>query len=106
MDFILTPKTKVITNANYLQFDSTKVLEAYTFQNSISRTIGVDLSVGLEYRPLLSDNIILTGGYSCLVPGNGFKDLFGTTSPFSTSNAGSISTGILSAAFMQCILQF
>lgn len=105
-DYTLTPKTKLITNANYLQFDSTKVLEAYTFQNNISRTIGVDLSAGLEYRPLLSDNIILTGGYACLVPGNGFKDLFGTTAPFTTGNTDSASIGVLSDLFLQVVLQY
>ena len=108
MDFELTPRSRLITNANYLEFDSTQVLQAYTFQNNIHPTIGVDLSVGLEYRPLLSDNIILTGGYACLLPGAGFKDLYGTTSPFTTSNASttSASLGVLSAAFMQAIFQF
>jgi hypothetical protein len=108
VDFELTPKARVITNANYLEFDSTQVLQAFTFQNNINQTIGVDLSIGLEYRPLLSDNIILTGGYACLLPGAGFKDLFGTTSPFTTSNASttSASLGVLSAAFMQAIFQF
>jgi hypothetical protein len=105
-DFAVTPKVKLITNANYLQFDSTKVLEAYTFQNNISSTIGVDLSAGLEYRPLLSDNIILTGGYACLVPGNGFKDLFGTTAPFTTANTGSPTIGILSQLFLQFVLLY
>ena len=108
MDFELTPKSRLITNANYLEFDSTQVLQAYTFQNNIHPTIGVDLSIGLEYRPLLSDNIILTGGYACLLPGAGFKDLYGTTSPFTTANASttSASLGVLSAAFMQAIFQF
>ncbi len=108
MDFELTPKSRLITNANYLEFDSTQVLQAYTFQNNIHQTIGVDLSVGLEYRPLLNDNIIFTGGYACLLPGAGFKDLYGTTSPFTTANGSTTSAtlGVLSAAFMQAIFQF
>ena len=108
VDFELTPKSRLITNANYLEFDSTQVLQAYTFQNNIHPTIGVDLSVGLEYRPLLSDNMIITGGYACLLPGAGFKDLYGTTSPFTTANGSTTSAtlGVLSAAFMQAIFQF
>ncbi len=106
MDFELTPKTRLITNANYLQFDSVRVLQAFTFQNHIRQDIGVDLSAGLEYRPLLSDNIILTGGYACLIPGGGLRDLYGTTSPFTTSNTASPSLGILNSVFAQCILQF
>jgi hypothetical protein len=106
MDFELTPKTRLITNANYLQFDSVRVLQAFTFQNHIRRDIGVDLSAGLEYRPLLSDNMIVTGGYACLIPGGGFRDLYGTTSPFTTSNTASPSLGVLNSVFAQCILQF
>lgn len=106
MDFELTPKTRLITNANYLQFDSVSVLQAFTFQNHIRRDIGVDLSAGLEYRPLLSDNIVLTGGYACLLPGGGFRDLYGTTNPFTTANTASPTLGILNSVFAQCILQF
>ena len=106
MDFELTPKTRLITNANYLQFDSVNVLRAFTFQNQIRRDIGVDLSAGLEYRPLLSDNIVLTGGYACLLPGGGFRDLYGTTNPFTTANTASPSLGILNSVFAQCILQY
>lgn len=106
MDFELTPRTRLITNANYLQFDSVQVLQAFTFQNQIRRNIGVDLSAGLEYRPLLTDNIILTGGYACLLPGGGFRDLYGTTNPFQPSNTSSPSLSFLNTAFAQCILQF
>jgi hypothetical protein len=106
MDFELTPKTRLITNANYLQFDSVRVLQAFTFQNQIRRDIGVDLSAGLEYRPLLNDNVILTGGYACLLPGGGFRDLYGVTTPFATSNTTSPSIGVLNSAFAQCILQY
>ena len=106
VDFELTPKTRLITNANYLQFDSLGALQYFTFQNHIRRDIGVDLSVGLEYRPALNDNIILTGGYACLVPGGGFRDLYGTTKPFTTANAGSGAIGVLNSVFAQCILQF
>ena len=105
-DFELTQKTRLITNASYLEFDSVRVLQAFTFQNRIQRSIGVDLSLGLEYRPLLSDNIIVTGGYACLIPGAGFKDLYGTTSPFTTAKANSSGIGLLNSAFMQLALAF
>ena len=105
-DFELTPKTRLITNASYLEFDSVRVLQAYTFQNQIRRAIGVDLSIGVEYRPLLSDNVVVTGGYACLVPGAGFKDLYGTTSPLSTGNAKSSGIGLLNSAFVQLALLF
>ena len=60
----------------------------------------------MEYRPLLSDNIIMTGGYACLIPGTGFKDLYGTTSPFTTAKANSSGIGLLNSAFIQLALAF
>ena len=76
MDFDLTPKLRVITNANYLWFDSTNVLEQFVFQDKIHRTIGADLSLGAEYRPLLNNNIIFDAGIAGLIPGQGFRDLY------------------------------
>ena len=105
-DFELTPKARLVTNASYLEFDSVRVLQAFTFQNRIQRSIGVDLSIGMEYRPLLSDNIIVTGGYACLVPGAGFRDLYGSTSPFTTANSNHAGIGLLNSAFMQLALAF
>ena len=31
----------------------------------------------MEYRPFLSNNIILTSGIATLLPGKGFTDLYG-----------------------------
>lgn len=81
MDFEVTPKMKVITNANYLMFDTTQVLEAFTFQDHIGRDIGTDISVGIEYRPLLNDNLIFVLGSAVLIPADGLRDLFGTQVP-------------------------
>jgi hypothetical protein len=75
-DFDLTPKTKLISNVNFLWFDQTEPLETFVFQNNIANFIGTDLSLGCEYRPLLNNNIIITGGVSGLLPGQGFKDLY------------------------------
>ncbi|MBM82433.1 MAG: hypothetical protein CMJ78_17855 [Planctomycetaceae bacterium] len=75
-DADITPKLKLITNMNYLWFDQTEVLEAFTFQGNIEREIGLDLSMGYEYRPFHNDNVIILIGASALAPGNGFKDLY------------------------------
>ncbi|MCW8138777.1 MAG: hypothetical protein KIT58_07720, partial [Planctomycetota bacterium] len=72
----LTPKLFVDFNANLLQFDRTEVLERVLVQRRISRTIGVDLSVGVQWRPLLTDNVIFTAGAGCLLPGAGLKQLY------------------------------
>jgi hypothetical protein len=76
MDLDLTPKLRMINNVNFLWFDETNSLEVFTFQGKIRDYIGVDLSAGFEYRPLLSNNAIIVFGVSTLVPGGGFKDLY------------------------------
>jgi hypothetical protein len=78
VDLDLTPKLKMINNVNFLWFDKTNVLEQFTFDGRIDRYIGADLSMGFEYRPLLSNNAIVVLGFSTLLPGSGFKDLFNT----------------------------
>ena len=77
MDADLTPKLKVIGNVNFLWFQEVAVLEQFTFQEDIDRTIGTDLSLGVEYRPFLNDNAIVVAGISGLLPGEGFEDLYG-----------------------------
>lgn len=76
IDMDLTQKVKLLYNTNFLWFDATNVLEQFLFDGHIDNSIGADLSIGLEYRPLLSDNVIVVGGVSTLLPGNGFRDLF------------------------------
>lgn len=107
-DIELTPKLRTVINANYLWFDDTAVLETFTFQGDIADEIGVDLSIGAEYRPTLSDNIIFVGGYATLIPGPGFDDLFGSTDPFTIEDAvaGNIDADTKHAAFLEMILQY
>jgi hypothetical protein len=76
LDAKLTPKLRMTANANYLRFDRTEVLEAVLFQSGIKHGIGVDVGGGLQYRPLLSDNMVLTGGFGVLLPGSGLKRLY------------------------------
>ena len=75
-DADLTPKLKMITNANYLWFNQTATLETLVFQPNIRNEIGLDLSGGFEYRPLLNNNVSFVGGLSGLIVGNGFRDLY------------------------------
>lgn len=76
-DFEVLPELKLITNASYLQFDETAVLETLRQDGSISREIGFDLSAGILYRPFLNNNILLRFGAGTLLPADGVKNLFG-----------------------------
>ena len=75
-DFDITPKVKLINNCNFLWFDQTSVLQQYIFQQRVHRHIGTDLSSGVEYRPFLNNNVIIVGGVSGLIAGQGFDDLY------------------------------
>jgi hypothetical protein len=76
IDFEITPKFRLINNYNYMWFDKTNVLEKFTFQDRINRDIGVDISIGAEYRPMLNNNVIILAGLSSLIPATGFKQLY------------------------------
>lgn len=76
LDAKITPKLRSTFNVNYLKFDRTEVLEALLFQSNIHSGIGVDSGFGLQYRPLLSDNVVVTSGFGALFPQQGFKDLY------------------------------
>jgi len=72
----LTQKLFIDVNVNFLYFDTTEPLQFVLVQNDIDRTIGVDYSVGVQYRPFLTDNVIITAGGSALVPGSGFRQIY------------------------------
>jgi hypothetical protein len=76
VDLDLTPKLRMINNYNLLWFDKTSSLEKFTAQSNLPRFLGADLSAGFEYRPLLSNNVIVTLGVATLLPGDGFTDLY------------------------------
>ena len=76
IDLELTPRLRMINNVNFLWFDETEPLRTFIFQDRVRNYIGADLSTGFEYRPLLSNNVIMTAGLSTLIPGAGFQDLY------------------------------
>ncbi|HUN61188.1 MAG TPA: carboxypeptidase-like regulatory domain-containing protein [Candidatus Sulfotelmatobacter sp.] len=82
-DFDITPKLKGFANYNFLRFMRTEPLEYVLFQAPIHHTIGSDLGLGVEYRPPLSENLVLSGGASMLQPGQGFRDIYTGHTQFS-----------------------
>jgi len=76
VDVNVTPKLRAFLNYNYLRFMRTEPLELALFQDGIRHEIGHDLGIGFIYRPLLSENVILTAGASGLKPGRGFTDIY------------------------------
>jgi hypothetical protein len=77
-DFELTPKMRLSFQANKLRFHKTEALEALLFQDRVRSDIGWDLSLGLRWRPLLIDNVIVNIGGATLIGGSGFRDIYQT----------------------------
>ncbi len=97
LDADITPRLKTINNVNFLWFDKTQVLETYLFVGEVREFIGTDLSTGLEYRPLLNNNILILGGLATLIAGEGFEDLFQNLN-------GKTSNPV--AGFMEIVLEY
>jgi len=76
-DFDVLPELRVSVNGNQLFFDDNAVLEATQNGRHIGRDIGFDTSVALVYRPFQTQNVIFRLSGAVLLPGDGFKDLYG-----------------------------
>jgi hypothetical protein len=79
----VTPKIRSVLNVNWAKFNNTASLEAVLFQSNIHHAIGLDTGIGVQYRPLLNDNITVTVGVGTLFPGQGFKDIYSGQTLFS-----------------------
>jgi hypothetical protein len=75
-EFDLTPKLRGFANVNYLRFERTETLEQILFQSPIHHSIGVDSSVGVRYRPPLTENFSIAAGAATLIPDQGLKDIY------------------------------
>jgi len=75
-DLDLTPQWRLIGNLNWLSFADTSALEVLRNQGNISRDIGLDMSLALQYRPFMSQNVIFNFSMAWLQPGDGYRQLF------------------------------
>src|SRR5579864_7971631 len=72
----LTPKLRRFINANYVRFRETEPLKTALLTDRVAHELGYDLSLGFQYRPLLTDNIIISTGFGTLLPGRGYRDIY------------------------------
>ena len=106
-EFDVTPKVRTFLNANYLLFAQTGAIESVLQTAHLRQEVGYDLSLGFQYRPFLTDNVIVSAGFGVLLPGAGYKDIYETsTSPvpgFSSGPAGSVDpflySGLIAVTF-------
>ena len=78
-EFDVTPKLRTFLNANYIRFVETDTIKTALLTDKVQNEVGWDLSLGIQYRPLLTDNIIFSAGFGALIPGQGYKDIYKTS---------------------------
>ena len=76
-DFDFTPETRLTLNVNQLWFEDSAVVEAVRNQGNVDEDIGLDMSVSVIWRPTMIQNVVFRLSGAALLPGEGFKDLFG-----------------------------
>jgi hypothetical protein len=75
-DFDLTPQLRAIANVSYLQFGNTAVLGVLRNQSPPNKEIGWDVSAAVQWRPFMSQNVVLNFSAAALLPGKGLKQLY------------------------------
>jgi hypothetical protein len=75
-DFDLTPQVRAIGNLSYLRFATTEVLGVLRNQAPPDKEIGVDISAAIQWRPFMTQNIVLNASAAALLPGKGLKQLY------------------------------
>jgi hypothetical protein len=77
-EMTLMPTLKLFLNANYIRMADTETVNFALHTNNVTHEIGFDLSGGVQYRPLLTNNIIISAGLGALIPGEGYKAIYET----------------------------
>lgn len=84
LDAELTPKLRGFANVSYLRFANTAPLRALLFQDPIGAGVGIDYGIGAQYRPPLSDNIVIVAGVAAMKLGSGLRDIYARDHVFSS----------------------
>ncbi len=89
-DFDVTPEVRVTTNVSHLRFMHTEVLGVLRNEAPPPKTLGWDASVGVQWRPLFIQNIVVNGSFAVLCPGDGVRRFYG-------DEQGTLYSGLINA---------
>lgn len=76
LDVDVTPRIKAIFTTNYIRLAKTEVVEGLIFQDDVDKEMGLDVSLGIRYRPFFSNNVTVLGGAAMFAPGSGWEDIY------------------------------
>jgi hypothetical protein len=82
-----SPQLRFTGNLNYLAFDNLSSLAALRNQKLSSTEIGVDVSLGIQYRPFFTQNVVVNASVARLFPGRGLRELYGNAADASQYSA-------------------
>lgn len=75
-DADLMPQWRLIGNVSLLSFMHTSSLEYLRNQAGIARFLGTDISVAVQYRPFMTQNLVFNASVAFLQPGPAYRQLF------------------------------
>ena len=75
-DADLTPQIRLLANISKLNFMNTSVLGVLRNQSPPSKDLGVDISIGAQFRPFMTQNFVFNASAAALLPGKGLKQLY------------------------------
>jgi hypothetical protein len=75
-DLDITPKLRGFCNANYIWLPEIRPVELALQTNKSDNRLGLDCSLGFKYRPLLTENIVISAGVGFFFPGQGYRDIY------------------------------
>jgi hypothetical protein len=87
VDAVLSTRTVAFINYNYYEFDAPEAVEQGVrvknagLELDVSEEIGSDITIGVVYKPLIVDNVILTVGASRFFTGSGLETLINENDP-------------------------
>jgi hypothetical protein len=106
----VTPKLRAFANANYLFFDTAAPIRTVLLTNQAGTNIGTDLSLGVQWRPFLISNVVISAGCGFLLPANGYRDIYATTEPpvpgFTPASTGGKVDDFLYSAILAATLTY
>lgn len=76
VDTELTPKWRAQLGFTYLNFVTTESLEFLLQAAEVDKAIGTEVFFGTQYRPFLTNNVVLQFGASALMPDDGFARIY------------------------------
>jgi hypothetical protein len=71
----LTPSSAVSSTSITSTSAETDSIKTALLTDKVGRKLGWDFSLGFQYRPLLTDNVIISAGFGTLIPAAGSIDI-------------------------------